>query len=149
MDIDEEYRVDEPSVTPAETPTPTATVATSNTSGIKIKLTLNKNKEASSSSSTTTNAEAGPSNARSSTRSKRTAAQAKADAAFEDDASQASVNTAKGKSHKKKVKLNVSGKPTVVTLFLNDIHFSSADRDAHLAKQKRRKHPMARKRWVG
>ncbi|KAJ9104488.1 hypothetical protein QFC21_001984 [Naganishia friedmannii] len=113
MDIDEEYRVEEPSVTPAETSTPTPTVAPSNTSGIKIKLTLNKNKEASSSSSTATNAEAGPSNARTSTRSKRTAAQSKADAAFEDDTSQVSVNTTKGRSHKKKVKLEVSEKEEV------------------------------------
>ncbi|KAJ9111401.1 hypothetical protein QFC19_001170 [Naganishia cerealis] len=113
MDIDEEYRVEaEPSVTPAETPTSTTPVAPS-TSGIKIKLTLNnKNKEASSSSSTATNIEAGPSNVRTGTRSKRTAAQAKADAAFEDDTSQASVGTNKGKSSKpsKKVKLDISDK---------------------------------------
>lgn len=109
MDIDDEYRVEETTnATPAEsTSPPVVPVAT----GIKLKLTLNnKNKQTStSSSSTATNAEAGPSSVRTSTRAKRPSAKADA-AAFEDDASQASAGTNRGKSTRssKRVKLDVS-----------------------------------------
>jgi hypothetical protein len=116
MDIDDEYLIDETTAaTPDETPTPTPSVAPA-TSGIKLKLTLNgKNKNVSSSSSSNTtpvalNAEAGPSSVRAGARGKR---QAKDAAAFEDDASQASAGTNKGKSTRasKRVKLDVeSGK---------------------------------------
>lgn len=123
MEIDDEYLLDETTApTPDETPTPT-TPAAPTTSGIKLKLTLtgkNKNISGSSSSTTTTtttttpnitNAEAGASTSgRTGARGKRPAT-GKADAAaFEDDASQASVGTSKGKSTRasKRVKLDVS-----------------------------------------
>lgn len=116
MEIDDEYLLDETTApTPDETPTPTTSVAPT-TSGIKLKLTLNgKNKNISSSSSSTTpntnNAEAGSSTfGRTGARGKRPAAGKTDAAAFEDDASQASAGTNKGKSTRasKRVKLDIS-----------------------------------------
>lgn len=108
MDIDDEYRADEPSIPPpSETPTPPVVPAAT---GIKLRLTLKKNDKttSTSSSSTATNAEAGPSSVRTSSRAKKPSAKADA-AAFEDDVSQASGGTNRGKSGRssKRVKLDV------------------------------------------
>jgi hypothetical protein len=108
MDIDDEYRAEETTIPPpSETPTPPAAPAAT---GIKLRLTLNnKNKNTStSSSSTATNAEAGPSSVRTSSRAKKQSAKADA-AAFEDDVSQASGGTNRGKSGRssKRVKLDI------------------------------------------
>mgnify|MGYP006876496620 CR=1 FL=1 len=118
MEIDDEFLLDGTTApTPDETPTPTTSVAPA-ASGIKLKLTLNgKNKNMSGSSSSTptttndNNAEAGSSSGRATTAREKRPTGAKADgAAFEDDASQASVGTNKGKSTRasKRVKLDVS-----------------------------------------